>query len=79
MTCRPRPTEVDHAGCAGLYDAGHQPVHICVRFSTDSADFVHLEGGGDTARYVRFTDLEAVESLREELCAIVAAWCGMRD
>lgn len=38
-----------------------------------------LEGGGDTARYVRFFDLEAVELAEEALLAIVDAWCAGRD
>jgi hypothetical protein len=38
-----------------------------------------LEGGGDTARYARLADHEAVERARPELEAIVRAWCDARD
>lgn len=33
-----------------------------------------LEGGGDTARYVRFTDLADVEAKRAALAAAIRAW-----
>jgi hypothetical protein len=38
-----------------------------------------LEGGGDTARYVRLPDVAAVERLRPQLEAVVRAWCDSRD
>lgn len=38
-----------------------------------------LEGGGDTARYVRIADVEAVERMRAELEAVVRAWCDARE
>jgi len=38
-----------------------------------------LEGGGDTARYMRFTDISEVEAARDELAAIVNAWCESRS
>jgi hypothetical protein len=38
-----------------------------------------LEGGGDTARYARLADLDAVERARPELEAVVRAWCDARD
>ena len=38
-----------------------------------------LEGGGDTARYARLDDLDAVERARPELEAIVRAWCAAKD
>jgi hypothetical protein len=38
-----------------------------------------LEGGGDTARYARLSDADAIEASRAELGAIVRAWCDMRD
>ena len=38
-----------------------------------------LEGGGDTARYARLDDVEAVERARPELEAVVRAWCDARD
>jgi hypothetical protein len=38
-----------------------------------------LEGGGDTARYVRLDTADALEARRPELEAIVRAWCDARD
>ena len=37
-----------------------------------------LEGGGDTARYMKFADLADVEGARTEIEAVVAAWCDSR-
>jgi hypothetical protein len=42
-------------------------------------DHAILEGGGDTARYARLVDLEAVERARPDLEAVVRAWCDARD
>ncbi len=38
-----------------------------------------LEGGGDTARYLRLESVEAVERQRTALEAVVRAWCDSRD
>jgi hypothetical protein len=38
-----------------------------------------LEGGGGTARYARFDDLDDVEAKRHGLEAVVRAWCAMKD
>ena len=38
-----------------------------------------LEGGGDTARYARLANLEAVERATPQLETIVRAWCDARD
>ena len=37
-----------------------------------------LEGQGKLARYARFGDLDAVASRREELVAVVRAWCDAK-
>jgi hypothetical protein len=42
-------------------------------------DHPRLEGGGDTARYMRFNDFADGESAADELRAIVGAWCASRD
>lgn len=41
-------------------------------------DHPRLRGGGETARYMKFTDLEDVEEAEAELRAVVAAWCESR-
>ena len=38
-----------------------------------------LEGEGDTARVMRFADLNEVEEARADLEAVIRAWCEMRD
>jgi hypothetical protein len=55
--------------------------HVSLMFHTGASipgDFDLLEGGGDTARYARFTDLEDVEAKAAELKGVVAAWCESR-
>ena len=42
-------------------------------------NFAHLEGGEKVARYMRFPDLATVEELRDELRAVVDAWCALKD
>jgi hypothetical protein len=34
-----------------------------------------VEGGGDTARYMRLADLTEVEAAADDLRRVVAAWC----
>jgi hypothetical protein len=41
-------------------------------------DFPSLQGGGEVARYMRFSVAADVEALRAELGDIVRAWCGMK-
>ncbi len=38
-----------------------------------------LQGDGKLARYTRFGDLAAVEAGRDELAAIVRAWCDSKE
>ena len=42
-------------------------------------EFPSLHGGGATVRYMQFENVEAVAIKREELQAIVRAWCAMKD
>ncbi len=55
--------------------------HVSLMFHTGAAipgDHPRLEGGGETARYMRFADLSDVESARVDLENVVAAWCESR-
>ncbi len=55
--------------------------HVSLMFHTGASIPGHhprLEGGGDTARYMKFADRDDVESAREDLRSIVAAWCDSR-
>jgi hypothetical protein len=37
-----------------------------------------LQCGGETARYMRFEDLDDGEATADEIRAIIAAWCDSR-
>jgi hypothetical protein len=54
--------------------------HVSLMFHTGAAipgDHPRLEGGGDTARYMRITDLADAEAVRGDLEAIVKSWCEL--
>ena len=56
--------------------------HVSLMFHTGASipgEFSRLEGGGETARYMKFSDLDDADSARDELLAIVDAWCESRD
>ena len=55
--------------------------HVSLMFHTGASipgDHPRLEGGGETARYVKFSDLDDVRLAQGELEAIVDAWCEWR-
>ena len=56
--------------------------HASLMFHTGASipgKFPHLEGGGDTARYMTFTSLKDAEARKKELTDIVKAWINMKD
>ena len=56
--------------------------HVSLMFHTGASipgDHARLEGGGDTARYMRFADLADVETCADDLRAVVSAWCSSRS
>lgn len=56
--------------------------HVSLMFHTGASipgDHPRLEGGGETARYMKFTDRVDVEAAADELRAVVAAWCSHKD
>jgi len=56
--------------------------HVSLMFHTGASipgDHPRLEGAGDVARYMRFSDLADVEETKTELERIVAAWCDSRE
>ncbi len=56
--------------------------HVSLMFHTGASipgDHPRLEGGGDTARYMKFADVADVEAGASELLSIVNAWCESRD
>lgn len=56
--------------------------HASLMFHTGaeiSGDFPNLEGDGDKARTMKFTDLEEAEARKEELEAIVKAWIASKS
>ena len=55
--------------------------HASLMFHTGASIPGHhprLTGGGETARYMIFADLEEVAEAADELRAVVAAWCDSR-
>ena len=55
--------------------------HVSLMFHTGASipgDHPLLEGGGDTARYIKFADLAAVEAASDGLRSVVASWCESR-
>ncbi len=38
-----------------------------------------LEGGGDTARVMRFADADDVEAKRDQLESVIRAWCDWKS
>lgn len=56
--------------------------HASLMFHTGAAipgDHPCLAGGGETARYMTFADLEDVAEAADDLRAVVAAWCESRS
>ncbi len=55
--------------------------HVSLMFHTGASipgDHSRLEGGGDTARYMRFASVADVESAGDQVRSIVASWCDSR-
>lgn len=55
--------------------------HVSLMFHTGASipgRHPRLEGGGDTARYMKFADLAEVEEAAHDLTRIVDAWCNSR-
>lgn len=55
--------------------------HVSLMFHTGASipgEHPRLEGDGETARYMKFADLEDVESARADIEAVVDAWCESR-
>jgi uncharacterized protein YdhG (YjbR/CyaY superfamily) len=56
--------------------------HASLMFHTGASiegDFPSLEGGKDTSRLMKFTDLADVKAKSTELKRIVKAWCDQKD
>jgi hypothetical protein len=55
--------------------------HVSLLFHTGASipgSHPRLTGGGDTARYMQFADLDAVEAAADQLRAVTHAWCDSR-
>jgi hypothetical protein len=56
--------------------------HASLMFHTGAqipGDHPALEGGGDTARYIRFSNEAEVAAKRADLEAVVKAWCEWKE
>ena len=55
--------------------------HVSLMFHTGASipgSHPLLEGGGDTARYIKLADMAAADAAEEQLLEVVAAWCESR-
>ena len=55
--------------------------HVSLMFHTGASipgDHPRLEGGGETARYMKFADLADVEAAADDIAADVSAWSASR-
>lgn len=55
--------------------------HVSLMFHTGASipgDHPLLEGGGETARYMKFTDVTDVNQAKGGIAAVVTAWCDSR-
>lgn len=55
--------------------------HVSLMFHTGASipgNHPRLEGGGETARYMKFSDIAEVNAARGDLEAVVDAWCESR-
>jgi hypothetical protein len=56
--------------------------HVSLMFHTGAAipgEHPRLEGGGETARYMRLADAADVEEAADDIRAVVAAWCARNE
>ena len=56
--------------------------HASLMFHTGASipgDHPRLTGGGETARYMTFADLDEVAQAADDLRAVVTAWCDSRE
>lgn len=74
------PTFVYRGNLASFQPRAKQFVSILFHAGASiPGDHPILQGGGDTARYVRLADADEVERERGALEAVVRAWCDSRD
>jgi len=56
--------------------------HVSLMFHTGAAipgNHPLLQGGGETARYMRFDSLAEVDAAADEVAAVVEDWCRSRE
>ena len=74
------PTFTFSGNIASINPQAKQYVSLMFHRGADiPGEYPSLSGSGNAARYMQFADLEAVESLKLELRAIVRAWCELKQ
>ena len=74
-----RPTFTYQGNLASFNPRTKQHVSLMFHTGAESpGDFPSLEGGGETARYMKLHSLADVEARRDELRRIVAAWVALK-
>ena len=74
------PTFVYRGNLASFFPKSKK--HASLMFhkgKTIPGDFPNLEGDGKEARSMKFFDFDDLESKKDELAAIVIAWCDQQD
>src|SRR5690349_886749 len=74
------PTFMYKGNLASFFPKAKQ--HASLMFHTGASikgDFPSLEGGKETGRMMKFTDLADVKQKSAELKRLVKAWCDQRD
>jgi hypothetical protein len=54
-------------------------VSLMFRGAENEGDFPHLVGDGQLVRVMRFADVNEVEAARDELQAVIRAWCTAHE
>jgi hypothetical protein len=73
------PTFAYKGNIASINPQAKQFVSLMFHRGADiPGDFPHLQGSGEVARYMRFADAADLDARRDELTAIVRAWCELK-
>jgi len=72
------PTFSFMGNIASINPQAERFVSLTFHRGADIPGFASLEGGGEVARCMRFDDPAAVEPLKDELQAVIRAWCELK-
>ncbi len=74
------PTFVYKGNIASFFPKAKKHASLMFHKGAEIAgDFPNLTGDGKEARSMKFADLDDLAAKRDELAAVVVAWCDQRD